>query len=445
MSRQDDPPPSFAVRPQTPIRQPRHRSSLEHIFNFTLSSPQLNRADREEAFFFYNEIVQDCESAGIFVQVSEDVDKVYVHNLLRALLEFAPKEESRLNIVRMILHGLFSFDKVTSDDRTLTAILPLARAWHRGTKSNDLNDNDPQPLYKTLQTIAADFLLGFFVPFTAQATCTPHVSGILSPSHAFGVARTQGTPNRLRDLRRTCLLRDGNRCVISGHLDMVAHTALRKLGHQQPGSFGILTQAAHIIPHSLNAVKTPGEPLSSVKTFVWQILNMFDTGISSELEGSRIDAPYNAMILAAELHQQFGQLQCYLDEVAPDTYTFRRTSHAATLAPSADPKAEKIAFVNHEPVGTSWADLPSARLLKLHAACCKMMEMAGAAEYVEYVVRDLERLELEGTLAGDGSSDISMLLKMKGLWSGFSNEEVEEQEGGEGGEGWVGSGVKICG
>lgn len=170
---------------------------------------------------------------------------------------------------------------------------------------------------------------------------------------------------------------------------------------------------------------------------------MFDTGISSELEGSRIDAPSNAMILAAELHQQFGQLQCYLDEVAPDTYTFRRTKHAATLAPSADPKAERITFVNHEPVGTRWADLPSARLLKLHAACCKMMEMAGAAEYVEYVVRDLERLELEGTLAGDGSSDIGMVLRMKGLWSGFGDDDEEEKQEGAGE--WVESGVEICG
>lgn len=113
-----------------------------------------------------------------------------------------------------------------------------------------------------------------------------------------------------------------------------------------------------------------------------------------------------------------------------------------TLAPSADPKAEKITFVNHEPVGTSWADLPSARLLKLHAACCGMMEMAGVAEYVDYVVRDLARLDLEGALAGDESSDIGIVLRMKGFWSWFSDLEDEEQEGG--GE-WVESGVDICG
>lgn len=44
-----------------------------------------------------------------------------------------------------------------------------------------------------------------------------------------------------------------------------------------------------------------------------------------------------------------------------------------------------------------------------------MMEMAGAAEYVKYVVRNLARLDLEGILAGDGSSDIGRVLRMEGL------------------------------
>lgn len=206
---------------------------------------------------------------------------------------------------------------------------------------------------------------------------------------------------------------------MSGHLDTVAHTLARKRGQHVPGSFGMQTQAAHIIPHSLNSVKSPGDQLPHTKAFVWQILNMFDTGVSTELEGSRIDTPSNAIILANDLHQQFGQLQCYFEEVAPNTYTFCRTRHAAILPPILDPMAERISFENHEPAGTRWADLPSARLLRLHAACCKMMDMAGAAEYVEFVIRDLERLELDGTLANDGSSDIGMVLRMKGLWSGF--------------------------
>lgn len=133
---------------------------------------------------------------------------------------------------------------------------------------------------------------------------------------------------------------------------------------------------------------------------------------------------------------------CYFEEVAPNTYTFCRTRHAAILPPILDPKAERISFKNHEPAGTRWADLPSTRLLRLHVACYKLMDMAGAAEYVEFVIRDLERLELDGTLANDDSSDIGMVLRMKGLWSGFGLVDGE-QEGGCGA--WADSAVEICG
>lgn len=417
MSRDNHLTATFSVDPQTPTRTIRHQSSLEHVFNFTLSSPQPTPAQADEALFIYNEILNDCESAGLFLEAGESYidgtrDKVFVHNVFRALIQFCPHDTGRLNLVRMILHGLFSADKTTSDDRSLRSILPVARAWLRANK--------PESLHSTLEAIAGDFIMGFFVPLTAQASCTPSVSGLLSPPTI--VASTQGTPHRLRGLRRTCLQRDGSRCVVTGLLDKEVHRRTEK----HSGTYGVLTEAAHIIPHSLNAVRSVGDVLSSTKSFVWQILNMFDTGISTELEGGRIDAPSNAMILAHDLHDEFGKLRCYLEEVGLNSYVFRKTRDAAVLAPGMTPKP-LITFVNHEPEGTLWADLPSARLLKLHAACCKMMEMAGAAEYVESVIEDLDRMEEHGTLAANGSSDLGMLLRIKGLcgWSGDLGDEED--------------------
>lgn len=53
-----------------------------------------------------------------------------------------------------------------------------------------------------------------------------------------------------------------------------------------------------------------------------------------------------------------------------------------------------------------------------------MMEMAGAAEYVDTVLDDMERLQEEGTLAENGSSEIGMLLRMKGFgcWEGYEGQ-----------------------
>lgn len=43
-------------------------------------------------------------------------------------------------------------------------------------------------------------------------------------------------------------------------------------------------------------------------------------------------------------------------------------------------------------------------------------------------MEDVERMLQEGTLAGDGSSDIGMMLRMKGLWEGCG-EMVEGSTG----------------
>ncbi|KAI0363062.1 hypothetical protein BV20DRAFT_915189, partial [Pilatotrama ljubarskyi] len=45
--------------------------------------------------------------------------------------------------------------------------------------------------------------------------------------------------------------------------------------------------------------------------------------------------------------------------------------------------------------------LPNPRYLKLHAACCWIAHMSGAAEYLELIYRDVEELPV---LAHNGAS-----------------------------------------
>lgn len=422
-----DPPSSFSVKPQTPNHAIRHKNSLEHVINFTLASPQPTQAQANEAHFLYHQIVDDCEANGLslprIASDSTSATKVYLHNLFRSLHQFSPSDIGRLNLVRMILHGLFSPDATNADDRLLDSILPLARtSWLNAT------DTDREKIHRTLQTIALDFLDGFFLPLTARSCPTTSVSNVLTPPSASNIGPSQGTPFRLGGLRYLCLLRDDKRCVVSGHLDKNAYNEARIGGYQHPrGTYAVVTEAAHIMPHSLNSVSSVGDSLPPTKGFVWQILNMFLPGTSTALEGSLIDTPANAILLATEIHDEFGRLRCYFDEVAgsANTYEFQTTRAAAPLLPGFYPApGTLITFRNNEPEGRQLADLPSPRLLKLHAACCKMLEMAGAADYVDRVLDDMERMQEQGTLAGNGSSDIAMLFRMKGLggWSEYEEE-----------------------
>lgn len=154
---------------------------------------------------------------------------------------------------------------------------------------------------------------------------------------------------------------------------------------------------------------------------------MFDLGVAHTLSGSRIDAPNNALLLQADLHDEFGKLHLYFDPIqaAPNSYHVRTTRRAALppflLAPGSAPV---VTFANHE-AGVTRSVLRCPRLLKLHMACCTMVEVARAAEYVQRFLDDIDELMQRGCLAADGSSPLGAMLAMRGLQDTAEREDVE--------------------
>lgn len=470
---------SFRVQPQTPQRSIHRQSSLEHILRFTLLSPPPGDHDIQEATLIYHLVLDDCERDGIVLrkpstpngaqerrraldrvnalaEISEleeefgnepnnedhhdeddhgednpdDVDildadgDVPLHKLFRCIHQYSPTDDGRVNFVRIILHGLFpvsipSDDRAnyieTTHDRSLHQIILRARGW------GDYSHTQKAGVYQTLTTFATDFLEGFFAPLKAQGRCTPAVSALITPTSRTEVGPDQGVTGRLGNLRSLCLARDGNRCVVTRKLDRSYLDKLysRSGGHRPRGPTGVRTEAAHIIPHSLNALTPDSATLPQAKRTVWRILNMFDPGISQALAGPLIDSPANAMMLVPELHDRFGRLECYFEEcpaLAVNTYTFHTTRGSVPLDAASAPAASHVVFMNRERDPTApRAELPSLRLLKIHRACCLILSMSGAAEYVESVLRDTETLMESGVLAEDGSSDFGLLMRLRGL------------------------------
>lgn len=122
----------------------------------------------------------------------------------------------------------------------------------------------------------------------------------------------------------------------------------------------------------------------------------------------------NTVVLAAELRDEFMKFHCYMEEVPrrSNTHVVKTTRDA--ILPILRLK-EQVTPENHEPARVERAELPCPHLLRLHAACCKMMEMAAAAGYVETVLYEMDQLIVEETLAHDGSSDYGMVRRIKGL------------------------------
>ncbi|KAL0636405.1 hypothetical protein Q9L58_004655 [Maublancomyces gigas] len=484
---------TFAVRPQTPNRRLRNQSSLERLLSFTLLSPPPIPEEVHEASLIYHLILDDCKRAHAVISPrgkggnsdgadskeietgtgyrekdeefyetehneedqeaesedeEEDDGTVHLHKLFRALYRYSPTDDGRANIVRMVLHGLFPPTPTTDarapsyTARALKSIIPRARCWVDYTPDQRLS------VYHTLAAFASEFLEGFFVPLKAQGRNTPHISSLISPTSRSEISPAQATTARLHDLRSRCLLRDGHRCVVTGkfdrsHIQNLMKKTTRARRRALPAGYS--TEAAHIIPHALNALDSTTGALAPSKHYVWRIMNMFDPGISRILEGTAINSPANALMLLPELHQRFGRLECYLEEVDENTYSFKHTARSVQIEAFYEPRAPRLAFANHEPEGTPHSPLPSARLLKFHRACCLILAMSGAAEYVERLLDDTEELMLKGMLAADGSSDLGLVLRLKGLYSDDEEEgELEEEVLAEWGHGSLSPTVAVC-
>lgn len=420
------------VRPQTPHRAvPFNQESYTHLFRFTLLSPRASPQEARYAAFIYFQILHDCSTLGLTVDSFQSTSiapprrparaffaaaDIKIDKLYNALYVNSPTEPGKTNLVRMILHGMFCPSAVSQTDRSLTNILPFASRWPTLTPAQR------QPLFFALVYSARDILFRFFVPLMAEGGATTPASSHLSPPGGLG-GPDQGTPSRDRSLSSVVRRRDGHRCVVSGMYDNDYLHLEECAGRAPPDedAGGTTTDAAHIIPHALNSAPR-GTDIDPAQQFVWGILNMFDTGIRDELAGANIDDPRNALLLAHDLHVQFGKLRVYFEKIPGEVhcYRFRKTRGARRLRRDCNPKSDVLMFVNCEKEGVERATLPSARLLKMHMACCKMLEMAGAAEYVESLLRDREEMEVKGTLAEDGSSEVEVLWALKGLETGLA-------------------------
>lgn len=77
-----DRPLTFAVNPERlPVN-----CTLEHIFNFTLTSPEATKAKHDASILIYHRILDDGEAAGVSALQDVDADTLFVHSLLRALV-----------------------------------------------------------------------------------------------------------------------------------------------------------------------------------------------------------------------------------------------------------------------------------------------------------------------------------------------------------------------
>ncbi|KAK0477722.1 hypothetical protein EDD18DRAFT_1087631 [Armillaria luteobubalina] len=200
--------------------------------------------------------------------------------------------------------------------------------------------------------------------------------------------------------KAAALVRDGFHCLIKTHPYDAQYFERNRSTITDVGTL----RYAHIFPEGLSS------DLGSIErewvASVWDVTYMFGIHME-ELNGTGIHRLKNILTSSPSLNDFFDQLALpWLEAVVfnlnqPNTYTVVSTIFSVLgRLPSR--------VVTFTTPNTNALPLPSPAYLVIHAACCRVAHLSGAAEYVEKVLREeeeiRERIGSMCTLAEDGSS-----------------------------------------
>jgi len=261
-----------------------------------------------------------------------------------------------------------------------------------------------------------------------------------------------GAPQDHRTAKRRALKRDGSRCMLSGKFDLAFHSNLEKkyneanyehhrisravdaasnapAGPERNSRAADLakevdkqrkaanryatalakfptnpqlspTDASHIFPESINtnidvenkvtngSIYASYYPLlifsqKAYAAVIWTLMDQLGhSSFGDELDGAQIHKLSNILTLDVSLHTNFDRLDLWLEVDPAQAHTYRICGLQNVIR---DLPAT-VTFTSQHPS----YELPDPRYLKMHAACCRVAHMSGAAGYVADILDDLD-------------------------------------------------------
>ena len=132
---------------------------------------------------------------------------------------------------------------------------------------------------------------------------------------------------------------------------------------------------------------------------------MFDPGIIHWIEATGIDRSYKALTLNVGLHQRFGSLKLYFEAepALKHRYTIKTTLPFQVFRLKLPLTRDLFITPDHN------IEPPMPRLLAIHRACCLVLHMSGAGEYIDKIIRGMEELSVKS----DGTTELGSLVHMR--------------------------------
>lgn len=239
-----------------------------------------------------------------------------------------------------------------------------------------------------LMELASFYLSHFICPFKRGGIPTPapseHPSRMsVEDVRQYSKALVRENTLDFRMAQAVAGRRDDKRCMLTGEKDY------------QDGGL-VWVEVAHIIPEAANENIREEGGKHFHSEGVWTILSTFvDVNILEELAGNLIHRLENIMSMELSCRRAFNELVLWLKPVEglPHTYRVYEARHGLKRRMSIP---DIVTFST-----TTEFPLPCAAYLAVHALCCEVARMSGAAEYIMDTEREMDQTSV---LANDGST-----------------------------------------
>ncbi|KZT02084.1 uncharacterized protein LAESUDRAFT_730607 [Laetiporus sulphureus 93-53] len=199
------------------------------------------------------------------------------------------------------------------------------------------------------------------------------------------------SPSKPGSTKQQALVRDNFRCMVTGRLDQKSY--FKYSSEMERPEEITETQCCHIFPNMLGNIET-GEKANYVAD-IWTMFRRFGyRELQRELSGDLIHRLGNVLTLSGNLHSMMDTLELWFEPIEgmKNRYRVQIIQDANDLLHA--PK--EVEFTTSRDI-----PLPNPKYLSIHAACCRVAHLSGAAEPIDDIQRDIEELPV---LANNGAS-----------------------------------------
>ncbi|KAL7800179.1 hypothetical protein V8C37DRAFT_414087 [Trichoderma ceciliae] len=183
-----------------------------------------------------------------------------------------------------------------------------------------------------------------------------------------------------------CLLRDGYRCIITGHYDKAS---IRDRTMTVPSGIAYApTQGAHILPFALGMFGDRHSSANRRKSLIWQALYRYFPALKGKIGGFSINQPENMVSMSLNVYSKFGGCEMAL-------WPLNKTG----------PVEECVELRS----ANSTLPLPDKEFFRTHCIISEILQVSGILDESEAEYEDLysdDSADVESLAAQLGQADI---------------------------------------